>query len=121
VEFEIVSRGITKKQKRKNHEESRCHHDQQRPRSDGPAYNLDCSLLLRRESSLGRRRCQQGMPPAVWTWLHTDCCLSHENGQFEISGLWKRCAISREINLAATLRKSQCAKLPAFEVEQARR
>jgi hypothetical protein len=115
VELEIVSRGIPEKEERQNHEESGCHHDEQRQGKDASACEIDGSFFPRRDLSLQRRRVQQGMASGICMCPHRDCCLSETNEQCGSTAVtitpdaattpWKLAVNSPKINLAATFQK----------------
>ena len=66
MELEIVSGGIAEKEDGKNHKERGCHHYEHRQGSDGTAAEIDGRFLPSCESSLQRRRVQQGIASGTW-------------------------------------------------------
>ena len=75
MELEIVPRGISEKEERKNYKERGCHHDEQRQRKDSAVGAIDAGFLRPGVPSFHRRRVQQGMASGIWMCPQRDCCL----------------------------------------------
>src|ERR1700686_4130003 len=117
-----MSRGISEKQEWKNDEKSGCHHNEQRPRKDASATEIDGCVFPRRDLSLQRKRVQQGMASGICGYPNTDCCLSAANEQSGSTAIKDNVGrsdhpvdiarwILQEINLAATFQKPSLATI----------